>query len=261
MKLLITLCLLFISTTNASELKVKSQIALVFDENNKSSLFDKNSSKIVPIASITKLMTAMVIEDSSLSMDEIIPIVEDNPNIKRSKSRLKINDSFTRYELLQLALMSSENRAALSLGTNYPGGLESFVIAMNNKAKDLDMKDTKFYEPTGLDKNNVSTANDLVKMVIAASNYKLIHKFTTTTKHETQTSKKLLTYKNTNPLVSISNWNIGLSKTGYTKEAGKCLVMQTIINDNPIVIILLASKGKTSRITDAKHVKDWIDFK
>jgi len=244
--------------SNGHLLKVNSSIVMVFDEQSQSSVFDKNSHKIVPIASITKLMTAMVILDANLSLDEVLTIGEDN-FWSRIKSRLKIGTKFTRAELLQLALMSSENRAALMLAKSYPGGLEKFIPAMNAKAARLGMKDTKFLDPTGLDHNNVSTAQDLVKMVVAASGYSVIHKYTTTSSHEVDVGKKSLRYHNTNPLVSSTEWNIGISKTGYIHEAGNCLVMQTVINKIPVVIVILNSRTKSGRVTDAKQIKNWVE--
>lgn len=245
---------------NTHVLKVKSKIVLVFDEQSGSSMFDKNSDQVVPIASITKLMTAMVTLDANLPMDEIISIVPDDL-ISKIKSRLKIGRQFTRAELLQLALMSSENRAALALARSYPAGYDAFIAAMNAKAKELEMNNTEFHEPTGLDHNNVSTAQDLVKMVIAASSYSTIHEYTTTTGAEIDNigHKKPLKYHNTNPLVSSTEWNIGISKTGYIHEAGRCLVMQTIINDTPVVIVILDSKTKKGRVTDAKNIKMWVE--
>jgi D-alanyl-D-alanine endopeptidase (penicillin-binding protein 7) len=208
-------------------------------------------------------MTAMVTLDANLPMDEMVPIGEDNPNIKRSKSRLKVGVCLSRRELLQLALMSSENRAALALANSYPGGLEAFLIAMNLKAAQLEMSHTVFFDPTGLDLRNVSTAQDLVKMVVAASSYSVIHDFTTTSSREVDDvgTRKPLKYHNTNPLVSTSQWDIGLSKTGYIKEAGRCLVMQTVINGSPVVIVILHSRTKRGRVTDAKIIKNWVEKK
>ena len=245
---------------NQHVLKVNSKIVLVFDEQSGSSVFDKNSDKVVPIASITKLMTAMVTLDANLPMDEVISIGTDDL-ISRIKSRLKIGRQFTRSELLQLALMSSENRAALALARSYPAGYDAFILAMNKKAKELEMNNTEFHEPTGLDHNNVSTAQDLVKMVIAASSYSTIHQYTTTTGTEIENigHKKPLKYHNTNPLVSSTEWNIGISKTGYIRDAGRCLVMQTVINDNPVVIVILDSRTKKGRVNDAKNIKKWVE--
>ncbi len=237
---------------------VKSSIILVFDEQNQKALYDKNSEKVVPIASITKLMTAMVTLDANLPMDELISIGDDDL-ISKIKSRLKIGRQLTRAQLLQLALMSSENRAALALARSYPGGLEAFIPAMNAKAAELEMTNTQFFDPTGLDHNNVSTARDLVKMVIAASSYPIIHDDTTTSFRVLDNDGKPLQYHNTNPLVSITEWNIGISKTGYIKESGRCLVMQTTINDNLVVIVILHSKTKRGRFNDAKMIKFWVE--
>jgi len=267
--LLALLALLFFSTTadaahhrhrhhqpRTDNTKINAQVVLVFDEFNQVSMMDKNSQKIVPIASITKLMTAMVTLDANLPMDEVITIGEDDITGKL-KSRMKVGMRFTRAEMLRLALMSSENRAALALAKSYPGGIEAFIPAMNLKALELEMLSTQFFDPTGLDRNNVSTAQDLVKMVVAASSYATIHEYTTTSSHELANigRKKPLQYHNTNPLVSSSEWDIGVSKTGYISQAGRCLVMQTMINDNPVIIIILDSKTKKSRINDAKLIK------
>jgi serine-type D-Ala-D-Ala endopeptidase (penicillin-binding protein 7) len=244
----------------SNSLNVNARIVMIFDEQNQSTIFNKNSDKISSIASITKLMTAMVVLDANSPMDEVLSIGEDQIHVKKSTSRLKVGDKFTRAEMLQLALMSSENRAALALARAYPGGLAECIKAMNEKAEDLGMEHTKFFEPTGLDQNNKSTANDLVKMVIAASSYPEIHKATTTTSHLVDSlQRKQLMYHNTNPLVSSSEWDINLSKTGYISQSGRCLVMRTVINDNMVVIVILNSKTKKSRISDAKRALEWTE--
>jgi len=244
----------------SNSLNVNARIVMIFDEHNQTSMFDKNADKVTSIASITKLMTAMVVLDANSPMDEILTIGEDEVKVRRSNSRLKKGDKFTRAEMIQLALMSSENRAALALARAYPGGLEECIKAMNEKAEDLGMEHSQFFEPTGLDKNNKSTANDLVKMVIAASSYPEIHLATTTTSHLVDSlPRKTLLYHNTNPLVSSSEWDINVSKTGYISQSGRCLVMRTIINDKIVVIIILNSKTKKSRVSDAKLIKSWTE--
>lgn len=248
--------------SSSNDPNVKARIVLIFDEENQNSLFDKNSEKIVPIASITKLMTAMVTLDAALPLDEVLTVGSED--LKSTiHSRIKIGTKLTRAELLQLALMSSENRAALTLAKSYPGGLEAFIVAMNDKAEELEMTNTKFFDPTGLDQNNVSTARDLVKMVTAASTYQEIHEYTTTSSHDIDKpgSKKPLQFHNTNPLVSMSEWNIGVSKTGYIRAAGRCLVMRTVINDRKMVIVILNAKTKYIRVNDAKAIKKWVEKK
>jgi len=245
----------------ASSLKVQSHIALIFDEQTQLPLYNKNSQAVVPIASITKLMTAMVTLDANLPMDEAVSVEGDNPNtIKRSRSRLNIGMTLTRSEMLKLALMASENRAALALARSYPGGIAAFVAAMNAKARVLGMEHTRFFDPTGLDSDNVSTAQDLVKMVAAAGQYALIHQYTTSTSHSVEGSKgRTMRFRNTNPLVRNASWDIGLSKTGFINEAGRCLVMQATINLRPVIIVLLDSWGKRTRVGDANRIKRWMD--
>jgi D-alanyl-D-alanine endopeptidase (penicillin-binding protein 7) len=245
----------------ASSLKVQSHIALIFDEQTQLPLYNKNSQAVVPIASITKLMTAMVMLDANLPMDEAVSVAEDDPNtIKKSRSRLRIGMTFTRSEMLKLALMASENRAALALARSYPGGTAALVVAMNAKALVLGMLNTRFFDPTGLDSDNVSTAQDLVKMVAAARNYALIHQYTTSTSHSVEGLRgHTLRFNNTNPLVRNASWNIGLSKTGFINEAGRCLVMQATINLRPVIIVLLDSWGKRTRVGDANRIKRWMD--
>jgi serine-type D-Ala-D-Ala endopeptidase (penicillin-binding protein 7) len=245
----------------ASSLKVQSHIALIFDEKTQLPLYNKNSQTVVPIASITKLMTAMVMLDANLPMDEAVSVREDDPNtVKKSRSRLSIGMTFTRSEMLKLALMASENRAALALARSYPGGTAALVAAMNAKARELGMQNTRFFEPTGLDSDNVSTAQDLVKMVAAARQYPLIHQYTTSTSHSVEGLRgRTIRFHNTNPLVRNASWDIGLSKTGFINEAGRCLVMQATINLRPVIIVLLDSWGKRTRVGDANRIKRWMD--
>jgi D-alanyl-D-alanine endopeptidase (penicillin-binding protein 7) len=245
----------------AASLKVQSHIALIFDELTQRPLYNKNSGTIVPIASITKLMTAMVILDAQLPMDVEVSVAEDDLNrIRRAKSRLRVGMTLTRSEMLKLALMASENRAALALARSYPGGAEALVAAMNAKAHVLGMENTKFFDPTGLDSDNVSTAQDLVKMVAAAQHYALIHQYTTSRSHSVEgLTGRTMRFSNTNPLVRNASWDIGVSKTGYISEAGLCLVMETTINHRPVIIVLLDSWGKRTRVGDATRIKRWIE--
>jgi serine-type D-Ala-D-Ala endopeptidase (penicillin-binding protein 7) len=245
----------------ALSLKVQSHIALIFDEQTQLPLYNKNSETVVPIASITKLMTAMVMLDARLPMDEAVNVVEDELNkLRRARSRLRVGMTLTRSEMLKLALMASENRAALALARSYPGGAMAMVAAMNTKAHVLGMQNTKFFDPTGLDSDNVSTAQDLVKMVAAARNYALIHQYTTSTSHSVEGLKgRTMRFSNTNPLVRNASWDIGLSKTGYISEAGLCLVMEANINQRPVIIVLLDSWGKRTRVGDANRIKKWME--
>jgi serine-type D-Ala-D-Ala endopeptidase (penicillin-binding protein 7) len=245
----------------AASLKVQSHIALIYDEQTRLPLYNKNSEMVVPIASITKLMTAMVMLDAKLPMDEAVNVTEDELNkIRRAKSKLRVGMTLTRSEMLKLALMASENRAALALARSYPGGPEAMVSAMNAKARVLGMENTRFFDPTGLDSDNVSTARDLVKMVAAARHYALIHQYTTSTSHSVEGLKgRTMSFRNTNPLVRNASWNIGVSKTGYISEAGQCLVMETTIMQRPVIIVLLDSWGKRTRVGDATRIKKWME--
>jgi len=245
----------------ASSPKLFSSIALIYDEQSQTPLYTKNPDAVAPIASITKLMTAMVVLDVSPDLNEEISVdVADLDSLKGTHSRLGVGTTFIRSEMLKLALMSSENRAASALARSYPGGMAAAVAAMNAKAKKLGMTNTIFYDPTGLNSNNVSTARDLVKMVAAARNYQLIHQYTTTASHSVEGLRgRELQYNNTNPLVKNASWEIGVSKTGYINEAGRCLVMQAKIRQRPVIIVLLDSVGKNTRIGDANRIKKWIE--
>lgn len=245
----------------ASTPRLASSIALIYDEQSQRPLYTKNPDAVTPIASITKLMTAMVVLDSNPDMNEELSVdVADLDRLKGTHSRLGIGTTFVRSEMMRLALMSSENRAASVLARNYPGGTEAAIAAMNAKARKLGMMHTTFRDPTGLNSENVSTARDLVKMVAAARNYKLIHQYTTTAKHFVESiNGRELEFNNTNPLVKNASWDIGVSKTGFINEAGRCLVMQTQIRQRPVIIVLLDSVGKSTRIGDANRVKKWIE--
>ncbi len=245
----------------ASSPKLASSIALIYDEASQRPLYTKNPDAVAPIASITKLMTAMVVLDSDPDLAEELSVgVDDLDILKGTHSRLGIGTTFPRSEMLKLALMSSENRAASVLARNYPGGTAAAVAAMNAKARKLGMLHTTFRDPTGLNSENVSTARDLVKMVAAARNYKLIHQYTTTATHSVEGARgRELRFNNTNPLVKNASWEIGVSKTGFINEAGRCLVMQAQIRQRPVIIVLLDSVGKSTRIGDANRVKKWIE--
>ena len=238
--------------------------ALVQDAETGEIVFGKNADTVTPIASITKLMTAMVILDSGLDLEEQILLSrEDAIAMKGSRSRLRTGLSISRGDLLLLALMASENRAAAALGRTYPGGLESFVDAMNTKAAAIDMTETRFVEPTGLSPANVSTASDLAKLVRAAHEYPVIREFSTrdraTIKAGWGKRFQSLAYGNTNGLVRSKYWDIELSKTGYISEAGRCLVMHVRLAEKDLIVVLLDSWGKHSRIGDANRIKKWLE--
>jgi len=244
-------------------LELASSKALVINQLTGEIIYAKNTNQSTPIASVTKLMTAMVMLDAHLPMDDLLFIGdEDVDYLKRTHSRLNVGTQLTRGELLQLALMSSENRAASALARNYPGGIGVFMAAMNRKAEVLGMKSTHFYDATGLDSNNVSTAEDLVKMVNAAYHYPEIRQVTTTASQEITLygRENPINFVNTNSLVRGSDWVIGLSKTGFINEAGRCLVMQAEISGQPMIIVLLDSAGKQSRIGDANRIRKWIEY-
>lgn len=241
--------------------KLRSSIALIYDQQTQRTLYTKNSDALAPIASITKLMTAMVVLDAQLPLDEEISIaVADIDTLKGTHSRLRIGMSLARGELLKLALMASENRAAAALTRTYPGGANAAIAAMNAKARELGMQNTRFLDPTGLSSSNVSTANDLVKMVAAAREYPLIHQHTTTASHSVDGWRgREMRFVNTNPLVKNASWDIGVSKTGYISEAGRCLVMEATIRQRPVIIVLLDSWGKHTRIGDANRIRKWME--
>ena len=248
------------SLEDAQGLLVQSASALVQDQITGAVLFEKNPSTVVPIASISKLMTAMVVLDAQPSLSEVLTIAEDDvDSLKGTHSRLRVGTRLTREEMLNLALMSSENSAASALSRHYPGGREAFVAAMNRKTQALGLTDTQFADPTGLTASNVSSARDLVKMVAAAYEYPLIREFSTATEREVVVAGRPQMFRNTNSLVKSPDWEIGLSKTGYINEAGKCLVMHTWLNNKPTIIVLLDSWGKMTRIGDANRIKRWVE--
>lgn len=241
--------------------KLGSAIAMIYDEQTQQPLYRKNENEVVPIASITKLMTAMVILDAQLPMDEPITITrEDRDRLKGTKSRLRDGMTLSRGDLLILALMASENRAASALARTFPGGTRVMVALMNAKARELGMENSRFAGPAGLHSENVSTAHDLVRMVRAAESYPEISRATTQSAHTVRVgARQTLRFGNTNPLVRSKAWDIGLSKTGYISEAGRCLVMTARLSDRPTVIVLLDSWGKNTRIGDANRIKHWME--
>lgn len=243
---------------------VKSGHALVVDQSSGEILFEKGADEVTAIASITKLMTAMVLIDSGLPLLETITITKaDVDRFKGSKSKLRVGTQLLRAEALKLALMASENRAASALATSFPGGKEAFVEAMNQKASSLLMSDTIFVDATGLRPGNVSTASNLAKLVDAASQYPLIRQYSTAKLFDLKAKRGKrnvnLRYVNSNRLIKNSRWKISVSKTGYISESGKCLVMKTEIAGRPIVMVLLDSWGKLTRLGDANRVKKWLE--
>jgi D-alanyl-D-alanine endopeptidase (penicillin-binding protein 7) len=249
-------------TKVAPALRLSSHHAIVVDASTGRPLMTKDSGATVPIASITKLMTAMVVLDAKLPMDDTLTVTSDDVDmLKHSYSRVRVGTQHTRYEMLRMALMSSENRAASALSRHYPGGRKAFVKAMQAKATKLGMSNTHFSDPTGLSPQNISTAEDLVKMVTAANNYQTIRNFTTTQKNQVRFSKPnySLGFSNTNALVRNKKWDINVSKTGYTNEAGRCLVMMANVARKQVIMVLLDADGKYSPVGDANRIKVWLE--
>lgn len=239
---------------------LRSSSALVLDAATGEAVIDKNSEAIVPIASITKLMTAMVILDRGLDLQTRIVLSRDDTRaIRGSRTRLRSGASLTRDELLMLSLMASENLAAAALGRTYPGGMDAFAEAMNAKAAKLGMTDTQFVEPTGLSPGNVSSARDLANLVRAANSYPLIREYSTRERATVTVFKRPMAFGNTNRLVRSSAWDIELSKTGYISQAGRCLVMRVHLASKDLIVVLLDSWGRQSRIGDANRIKKWLE--
>ena len=244
----------------AGKPQTKSASVLVMDEEDATVLFSKQSQKVMPVASITKLMTALVVLEGQQPLDEVVTILPtDRDRTKASASRLAVGTKLTRAELLHLALMSSENRAAQAVGRAYPGGLNAFIKAMNVKARKLGMKNTRFVDPTGLSSGNVATAADLVKLVIASSQQPLIEEYSTSDRLTVKVGRQMLEFRNTNSLTAKNDWEISVQKTGFTQDAGQCLVMRASIQDRPTVIVLLNSFGKLTRVADARRIRRWME--
>ncbi|MEO7953770.1 MAG: D-alanyl-D-alanine endopeptidase [Polaromonas sp.] len=241
-------------------LDLKSSVALVIDQDTREVLFSKNDHAVLPIASLTKLMTGVIVSGAKLPLDEMITVTQDDVDTeKHSSSRLRVGTTLTRGELLHLALMSSENRAAHALGRTYPGGMATFVNLMNAKAKMLGMHDTSYAEPTGLSSRNQSSAQDLATLVNAAHGDPMLRELTTSTGYQVAVGNRTLQFNNTNRLVKNPEWDIGLQKTGYISEAGQCLVMQTKIAGRKLIMVFLDSAGKLSRLGDAERVRRWVE--
>ncbi|MCD6674813.1 MAG: D-alanyl-D-alanine endopeptidase [Burkholderiaceae bacterium] len=241
-------------------LSLESAVALVLDQRSGEVLFEKNSRAVLPIASISKLMTAIVVLDAKLPLDEMLEISEADVDTERfTRSRLRTGTRLTRDELLHLALMSSENRAAHALGRHYPGGMPAFVAQMNRKAQELGMTSSGFVEPTGLSSSNVSSARDLALLVQAASRYPLIREYSTASALSVDTGRRTESYRNTNRLIDRSDWEIGVQKTGFISEAGNCVVMQARIASRPVVMVLLDAEQRTARVSDSLRIRQWVE--
>jgi D-alanyl-D-alanine endopeptidase (penicillin-binding protein 7) len=245
---------------SADSLDLKSGVALILDQDTNEVLFSKNSDAVLPIASLTKLMTAVVVTEAQQPLDELVTITdEDIDTEKGSRSRLKVGTTLPRGDMLHLALMSSENRAAHALGRTYPGGLAVFVAEMNHKARELGMGDTRYVEPTGLSSANQSSARDLATLVKAAHEHQIIRELSTSHEYAVEVGNRPVQFRNTNGLVKSPEWDIGLQKTGYISEAGRCLVMQAKMAGRQLIMVFLDSAGKYSRIGDAERVRRWVN--
>ncbi|MDB5861175.1 MAG: D-alanyl-D-alanine endopeptidase [Ramlibacter sp.] len=246
--------------TTTDELDLRSSVALVLDQDTNEILLRKNDSAVLPIASLTKMMTGLIISEAKLPMDEQIAISDDDVDTeKHSSSRLKVGTMLSRGELMHLALMSSENRAAHALGRTYPGGMSAFVEAMNARAQLLGMKDTKYVEPTGLSSHNQSSAQDLARLVGTAAHDPMLREFSTSPGAQVAVGRRTLQFSNTNRLVKNPAWEIGVQKTGFINEAGQCLVMQVKVAGRKLIMVFLDSAGKLSRIADAERVRRWVE--
>ncbi len=242
-------------------LDLKSNVAFVLDQNNAEVLFEKNAGVALPIASITKLMTGLIVVESGLDLNEMLTVTDDDVDyLKHSSSRLKVGSSMTRGQMLHIALMSSENRAASALGRHFPGGLSSFVGAMNAKALELGMTDTHYVDSSGLSSQNVSTARDLAKLVMVAHQQPLLRQYSTDPKSVVSTTNgRPMHFSNTNHFVANPAWDIGLQKTGFINEAGRCLVMQAMIQGRAVIMVFLDAKGKQGRTSDVGRMRKWIE--
>ncbi len=246
---------------NPNDLFLRSHVALVYDERDDEIIFKRGAHRKMPIASITKLMSAMVVIDSNSPMDEMITIRRvDRDTIRYSKTRLPVGSTLSRRDLLTMALVSSENRAAFALARSHPGGAKAFVQAMNDKARFLGLENTHFADAAGLRNENMSTGEDLVKLVRVASQYSMIREFTTIVKDVVidDYTGKAIRITNTNRLIRKADWDIGLSKTGFTSDAGNCLVMKVTLKGRPLIFVLLNSWGKLSKYGDSNRIKRWI---
>jgi D-alanyl-D-alanine endopeptidase (penicillin-binding protein 7) len=258
--LILTVLALHAAASPIRDPKLKSSSVLIIDQSDSSVLYSRHSDVAMPIASITKLMTALVVLEAKQPLDEPIEITEADRDLpKASFSRLTVGTTLSRGDLMHLALMASENRAAHALGSNYPGGLPAMVAAMNAKAAQLGMTNSHFVDPTGLSSQNVASPEDLSKLVIAASHNPTIREFSTDRHYAVKVRRHMVEFRNTDNLVANPTWNIIVQKTGYIAEAGKCLVMAAVIEGRSVVIVLLDSLGKYTRVADAKRIKTWME--
>ncbi|MEC5320836.1 D-alanyl-D-alanine endopeptidase [Brenneria populi subsp. brevivirga] len=249
-------------STAAAHQEIASGSAMVVDLRDDRTLYSSNPDVVVPIASVTKLMTALVVLDANLPLDEVISVdISQTQEMKGVYSRVRLNSEISRRDMLLLALMSSENRAAASLAHHYPGGYQAFIAAMNAKARALGMTHTRYVEPTGFSINNVSTARDLTKLLIASKHYPLLSQLSTTQEKTVTFSHPTysLPFRNTNHLIGKSDWNIQLTKTGFTNKAGHCLVMRTVINQRPVALVVLDAFGKYTHFADANRLRKWLE--
>lgn len=251
-----------VSQASSAGQEIASGSAMIVDLQSNKVLYSSHPDLVRPIASITKLMTVMVVLDAHLPMDELLSVdISHTPEMKGVYSRVRLNSKISRKDMMLLALMSSENRAAASLAHHYPGGYDAFIRAMNAKAKSLGMTHTRYVEPTGLSIENVSTARDLSKMLIATKQYPLLGQLSTTKEDMATFSNPpyTLPFRNTNHLVYRNNWNIQLTKTGFTNNAGHCLVMRTVINNRPVSLVVLDAFGKYTHFADANRLRNWME--
>ncbi len=242
-----------------TEASLKSSAVLVIDQISGEVLFEKNPDSVLPIASITKLMTALVVAEADLPMTEMLAITKEDADLEKGVgSRLRVGTRLNRGELMHLALMSSENRAAHALGRTYPGGMEAFVDAMNIKAQQLGMASSRFTEPTGLNAGNISTPRDLVRLVEESFLVPLIREYSTSQNLLVRVGKRSQQFRNSNALVRTDSWDLGLSKTGFIREAGRCLVMQAEVEKRPVILVMLDAPGTQHRLRDAEMIRRWL---
>ena len=259
-------CLLFLLLIQTGAYAASAQLAalrssavVIIDPKNQQVLYQKNPEAVMPIASLTKLMTALVVLEAKQDMQQMLTVADaDVDRLKYSSSRLQVGTRLSRANMLHLALMSSENRAASALGRNYPGGTRAFVAAMNLKARKLGMHRTRYVEPTGLSRSNVSTPGDLARLVVAAEKSPSIRRYSTARQLVIRQGRSMTTYHNTNRLTANPQWRIRLQKTGYINEAGHCMVLYTMVNNRPTVMVFLDSQGKYSHAADANRVRSWL---
>ena len=238
---------------------LRSGAVLIVDPHTHQVLYQKNANTVMPIASLTKLMTALVVVEAGQDMAQLLTVADaDVDRLKYSASRLRVGTRLSRTALLHIALMSSENRAAAALGRNYPGGTAQFVLAMNAKARALGMLSTRYVEPTGLSSANVSTPQDLAKLVVAAQRHALIRRYSTDRAHTIRQGRRATVYRNSNRLIANRSWKIGLQKTGYIAEAGRCMVLHALVKGRAVVMVFLDAQGRFSRAADANRVRTWL---